>query len=77
MTDRLGGLIVTFNQDYREDDAEDIIKAISMVKGVAEVSPIVTDASDHINRTQIRLEIADKVYSALHDIFYGQVKKST
>jgi hypothetical protein len=34
MTDRLKGCVVTFDQDLRTDDAEAILNAIRMVKGV-------------------------------------------
>ena len=39
MTDRHAGYIVTLADDVREDDAEAIVTALSMVKGVKEVSP--------------------------------------
>lgn len=34
MTDRLKGFIVTLTTDIREDDAESIVQAIKMIKGV-------------------------------------------
>ena len=34
MTDRFKGLTVVLDRDIREDDAEYIIKTISMIKGV-------------------------------------------
>lgn len=43
MTDRLTGCRVVFDQDIREDDAEHILNAIRMIRGVAGV-----DTSENI-----------------------------
>lgn len=45
MTDRHSGYIVTLSEDIREDDAEFIINALKMVKGVVEVKPVISDPS--------------------------------
>lgn len=44
MTDRHSGYLVVLDHDIREDDAEHIIHAIRMVKGVLNVQPIVGDS---------------------------------
>lgn len=75
MSSRFKGVLVTFDKDYPSDNVEAIIKAISMVRGVADVSPLQTEPDDYVNRTQVRLEIAEKVYASLHEVFYGQVAK--
>ncbi len=48
MTDRLKGALVTFERDIRDDDAKDMLKALSMVKGVLSVKPYVTSAEDYM-----------------------------
>lgn len=66
MTDRLAGLTVTFAQDVREDDAEAIIDAIRMVKGVSGVAPLVADWHLHIAtdraRTDLRKQLAEVLW---------------
>lgn len=63
MTDRIKGFIVTLENDIREDDCEHIINAIKMVKGVIDVSPSISDSSDHMNRERVKYELKDKFYS--------------
>jgi hypothetical protein len=50
MTDRHSGYIVTLTEDVREDDAETILIAIGMVRGVLSVEPVVAESllSQHI-----------------------------
>ncbi len=60
MTQRLKGLTVAFEQDIREDDAEALINAIRMIRGVASVTPIEADSGDWINRQRVRHEIAEE-----------------
>lgn len=48
MTDRHAGYVVTLARDIREDDAEAVITAISMVKGVVSVKPVVADVELHL-----------------------------
>ena len=48
MTDRLKGVLVTFDRDIREDDAEPLLNAIKMIRGVLEVKPYIAGAEDHM-----------------------------
>ena len=48
MTDRHAGYLVTLDRDIREDDAEAIMAAIHMIKGVISVKPVVADIGLHI-----------------------------
>lgn len=43
MTDRHKGYVVHLDADLRDNDSEGVISAISMIRGVAEVTPITTD----------------------------------
>lgn len=65
VTDRLKGVVVTFDRDIRVDDAEHIINAIQMIKGVVDVSPSVSDHNDHMNRIRIQSELEKRICDAL------------
>jgi hypothetical protein len=67
MTDRLKGLIVTFDCDVREDDAQAVIAAIKQLRGVIDVTGSVADFGDHMNRERIRQELRQKLWDALKD----------
>jgi hypothetical protein len=43
VTDRHAGYVVTLAADVREDDADEIITALRMVRGVASVDPVTSD----------------------------------
>lgn len=43
MIERFCGLSVTFEKDIRDDDAQHIMNAIRMIKGVINVSPVSAD----------------------------------
>ena len=68
MTDRIKGLTVALDQDYREDDVQGIINAIKLIKGVANVAPIQSHAEDFINRQRIRADLAEKLQQLIDGI---------
>jgi len=43
MTDRHSGYVIALAEDIREDDAEAVLTALRMVKGVMSVTPIISD----------------------------------
>jgi len=61
MTDRLNGFIVVLEQPTRDDDAQHIIQAIQMIKGVACVLPEVEDAKTMMVRYQVKTELRAKL----------------
>lgn len=65
MTDRLKGFTVTLQKDIREDDAERIVQAIQMIKGVLDVEPSISTLEDHMNRMMIKQELKEKLWEAL------------
>lgn len=73
MTDRLKGCVVVFDKDYRDDDAADIISALTMVKGVASVSPVVANHEDYMNRERVRLEYQRAILDALQGMREGKI----
>ena len=68
MTDRHAGYIVTLADDIREDDAEAIIQALLMIKGVARVEPIVADHQLFLATQRARAEIGDKLRAFLREL---------
>lgn len=66
MTDRLKGVLVTFQHDIRVDDAEAVISAIKMVKGVIAVDPVPSNIETHMAETRVRLELGGKIWNVLY-----------
>jgi hypothetical protein len=48
MTDRINALTITLTKDIRIDNAQSIINAILMIKGVLRVDTHVSNMEDHI-----------------------------
>lgn len=67
MTDRLKGVEVIFDKDYREDDAERLLDAIRMLRGVALVRPIVSDPLDSMEVSRAKWELRAKLFDLLKD----------
>lgn len=67
MTDRLSGFQVTMRTDVRDDDAEAVISAIRMIKGVADVRPIL---AENYNPEVIRqrIEMSEKLRQLAIDV---------
>lgn len=51
MTKRHAGYIVVLEADIRDDDSEEIMKAIRLLRGVVAVSPVETDPHMQMART--------------------------
>lgn len=66
MSDRIKGLIVALDNDYRDDDAEAIINAIRMVRGVSNVTTSVASSDDWMARDRVRMELHGKLLKVLH-----------
>jgi hypothetical protein len=71
MTDRVHALTVFLHDDIRDDDAQPIIDAIKMLKGVTDVQPHVQDFSAVWAMTeakrQIRAELGDTFHRLVMD----------
>ena len=67
MTDRYNALTVVLDRDIREDDAELLINAIRMLRGVLSVDPHVNDLQDHVAIMRIKRELTQKLYDVLKD----------
>lgn len=67
MSDRIKGLLVALDKDYRDDDCQEIIDAILMIKGVRNVTTKVVSHDDYLNRTLIKQELRTKLLEILND----------
>lgn len=65
MTDRFHSLTVVLEHDIRDDDAEHIINAIKMLRGVLSVSGNVSDIDSHMAEERAKWELRAKLAEAL------------
>lgn len=68
MTARIQAFTVVLDQDLRADAAEATVNALSMIKGVASVQPVMVTEEGMIQRARIRHEIYRKLYQAFGGI---------
>jgi hypothetical protein len=70
MTDRIRTLTVTviLDRDYRDDDVQNIVTAIGMVRGVESATPHVVTGADLMNREVARGEIRREIMQALEQM---------
>ncbi len=66
MTDRFNSLTVVLAHDVREDDAEDLMKAIGMIKGIIAVKGRVVDEDDYTAQQRVRHELSKKLWDVLY-----------
>lgn len=70
MTDRLKGLLIIFEQDIREDEAQQFMELFKLVRGVVDVKTVKAEShlEYEIAQSRIRRELLDKWYQ----IAYGK-----
>ncbi len=68
MTDLHAGYVVTLSEDLREDDATDIITAISLIRGVQTVTPILGGIERQVAEMRAKKKILDRLYDVLQEI---------
>ena len=61
MTDRLNALTIVLEKNIREDDAQALINAISMLRGVLSVDVNVADINAHVAEKRVRREVLDNL----------------
>ena len=69
MTDRLHGVLVHFTEPIREDDADQIINALKMVKYVGDVTPVVAEPGSYMAESRAYRRIRKQVYEKLGEVF--------
>lgn len=67
MTDRYNALTVVLDRDIREDDAEQLINAIRMLRGVLTVDPHVANIGDHVASMRVKRELTEKLYNVMKE----------
>lgn len=67
MTDRHSCYVVALEANMREDDAEAVLNAIRMVRGVLSVQPILADPMAEIQAVRVRREILNKMYAVFEN----------
>ncbi len=69
MTDRHSGYVITLDHDIREDDAEQVIAALRLIRGVVDVRPVVSDGVEQqIVESRVRVKIAEQVGNLWRDV---------
>jgi len=76
MTTRFKGCTVAFTQDIREDDAESMLNAIRMIKGVIAVEPVESSGEDFIIRARLVREVSEKLYGVIGEMIHGKREKT-
>ena len=61
MTDRIKGLTVALDRDYRDDDVQAIVDAIMMIKGVKGVTMSKVEMDDYTARVRVVTELQSQV----------------
>lgn len=65
MSERIKGVVVTFNQDMHEEDATVIMNALCAFRCVADVQPSTVEYDDVMNRERVRCELKAKLLEVL------------
>ena len=71
MTDRYKGFLVTLEKEISENNAENIINALRMVKGVHSVKPYITGIEDYMAYEKAKSEIGSKVLEFVTKELFG------
>ena len=66
MSDRFHTLTVVLERDIRSDDAEQLLAAIRMMRGVMSVTGIVADFNSHMAEERARTELGKKLLELVH-----------
>ncbi len=67
MSDRVKGLIVTFEEDVSKEWADRLVDAIKIMKGVVSVKPSITNINDCMSRERVKWELLTKLQNILLD----------
>ena len=66
MTNRYYALTVILEKDIRSDDAEPLVNAIKMIKGVLDVKPHISDPETWMAQERARMELGRKVMNIIY-----------
>lgn len=71
MTDRYNAIIVVLDKDIRDDDAQPLLTAIRMLKGVQSVEPHVSDPSEVVARMRLTIKWQNMFWQCFRAITNG------
>ena len=66
MTDRYNGFVVILEKDIRDDDAEPILNAIRMIKGVLSVTPYISSFESLMAESRARADLGKKIFEVIY-----------
>ncbi len=67
MTDRLKGVLVTFDREIRDDDAQPLLEAIKMLRGVLSVKQYICGMEDYMMYERGYMDARNKVFDLLRE----------
>lgn len=65
MTNRYCSFIVVLDQDLRQDDAQVLVDAIKLLRGVLTVTPLAADANYQTAELRARIDLNEKLLKIL------------
>ena len=66
MSDRYNAITVVLEKDTRDDDAQDILTALKMIKGVIAAEPNIVNVDSFVSDTRARSELGTKLFEVLY-----------
>jgi hypothetical protein len=67
MTDRIKGFTITLQKDIRDDDMNQILTTLKMIKYVVDVEPVIFTGEDRMAEQRLKAELRGKVYEFLKE----------
>ena len=69
MTNRISSFLVVLDEDISEEEANQVLAVLRMLKGVISVTPNVVDVQDMVARERVRISITRDVEMALENLW--------
>ena len=73
MSNRIYALTVALEEDYDEDEVQEIINAIKMIKGVLDVSATVSNPDFYVMSERALKDLAGKFYKFIEQENAGEI----
>lgn len=71
MSNRHHSYTVVLERELKDEDSVEIIRAIKMIKGVADVVPHVADGSFYIAREQAKIDLRQHLRQQMWDLLHA------
>jgi hypothetical protein len=68
MTAKFNSLTIVLESDVREDDAQTLINAILMLKGVLSVEGNVSSVADYVAESRVKTEVRNRLFEIITSI---------